>query len=237
MSMVCSATISALATGLVLANAEPVVIATDAPFPAYTFIDDQGTITGYERDVMDQVCARAALPCSWVDTTFENLIPGVMSGEYDVVLGGMAVTDERRGLVDFTTSYHSTDDTEWYIGRPGAPPPDAAMTAVQSGTVHHNLLRKTGRRHISFATEAEVMAALAEGSVDLAFGPFESRPDMDAVIGEKGYEYLYSDLLPDDGIAMAVCKGNADLLDSLNAALKAMLADGTLEDLENRWFY
>jgi polar amino acid transport system substrate-binding protein len=236
MSVVCSATISALATGLILANAEPVVIATDAPFPAYTYLDDQGTITGYERDVMDQICTRAALTCSWVDTTFENLIPGVMAGEFDVVLGGMAVTDERRGMVDFTTPYHTTDDTEWYIGRPGAPPPDVALTAVQSGTVQHDLLRKTGRRHLALTTEAEVLAALAAGTVDLAFGPFESRPDMEPLIAAQGYEYLYSDLLPDDGIAMAVCKGNANLLDSLNAALEAMHADGTLDAIETRWF-
>ncbi len=54
-----------------------------------------------------------------------------MSGEFDVVLGGMAVNDDRRRLVDFTQSYHGTEPDEWYIGRPGAPPPGKALTAVQ----------------------------------------------------------------------------------------------------------
>lgn len=235
--MVCSATISAVIAGLTLANAGPVVIATDAPFPAYTYVDDAGTITGYERDIMDQVCQRATLSCTWVDTTFDQLIPGVMAGEFDVVLGGMAVTDDRRRLVDFTEPYHTTDDTEWFIGRPGAPAPEQALTAVQSGTVHDTHLQKSGFRHLSFSTEAEVLRALAEGKVDLAFGPFESRNDIATIITAQGYDYLYSAELPDDGVAMAVCKGNADLLRSLNAALDAMRADGTLTDLENRWFY
>ena len=234
--MSCVGTISALVTGLTLANAEPVIVATDAPFPAYTYIDEAGTITGYERDVMDQVCARAALTCTWVDTTFQNLIPGVISGEYDVVLGGMAVTDERRQVVDFTDSYHTTDDTEWYVGRPGAPPPEVAMIAVQSGTVHHSLMRQLGYRFISFPTEAEVLDALASGAADLAFGPYESREDILVKIEAGGFDYLYSTLLADDGVAMAVCKGNTDLLDSLNAALEAMRVDGTLQDLEARWF-
>jgi polar amino acid transport system substrate-binding protein len=234
--MTCFAIISALASGLLLADAKPVVIGTDAPFPAYTYLDEAGTISGYERDVMDQVCARAALTCTWVDTDFENLIPGVVSGEFDVVLGGMAVTAERRLQVDFTTAYHTTDDTEWYIGRPGAPPPDQAMIAVQSGTVHHSRLRQNGYRYQSFPTEAEVIAALVNGTVDLAFGPFESRDDMAAEMAAQGFDYLYSDQLPDDGVAMAVCKGNADLLSSLNAALAAMKADGTLDTLEHRWF-
>jgi polar amino acid transport system substrate-binding protein len=43
-------------------------------------------------------------------------------------------------------------------------------------------------------------------------------------------------MIPDDGIAMAVCRGNTELLDSLNAALDAMRTDGTLAALEDRWF-
>jgi polar amino acid transport system substrate-binding protein len=234
--MVCAATISSVMAGLMLANAGTLVIGTDAPFPAYSYVDAAGTITGYERDIMDQVCARAVLSCAWVDTTFDQLIPGVMEGTFDVVVGGIAVTDDRRRLVDFTTPYHSTDDTEWYIGRPGAPAPDAAMIAVQSGTVHDAHLQKSGRRHLGYSSEAEVLAALASGKADLAFGPFENREDMAALIAREGFEYLYSEALPDDGVAMAVCKGNTDLLDSLNRALDAMRADGTLATIDSRWF-
>lgn len=233
--MSCAAVVSALVTGLTLASTQPVIVATDAPFPVYTYVDDAGIITGYERDLMDQVCARAALTCTWVDTTFDKLIPGVISGEFDVAIGGVAVTPERRKVVDFTTSYRTSDDTEWFIGRPGAPPPATAMTAVQAGTVHDQFLRKAGNRHISFSTEAEVLAALANGQADLAFGPFEGRTDIEAVIADKGYEYLYSASIPDEGVAMVVCKGS-DLLETLNSTLAAMRTDGTLDLLETRWF-
>ena len=234
--MSCFAATSALITGLTLASTQPVVIATDAPFPQYTFVDAAGTITGFERDVMDEVCSRAALSCSWVDTTFDQLIPGVIAGDYDVAIGGVAVTPERRALVDFTISYHGSDDTEWFIGRPGAPLPDAATNAVQAGTVHDGFLRNAGYRTLSFSTEAEVFAALERGEADLAFGPFEGRDDIAALIADKGYDYLYSEVIADEGVAMAVCKGS-DLLDSVNAALAAMQADGTLAALEARWFY
>jgi len=234
--MACIGTIAALATGLTLAATEPVVIGTDAPFPAYTYLDEAGVITGFERDVMDQICARSLMICTWELTTFDQLIPGVMAGDYDVVLGGMAVNEDRLRLVDFTESYHGTDPEEWYIGPPGAAAPAAALTAVQSGTVHEAHLRKLGLRYKSFSTEAEVLAALQSGAVDLALGPFQTRSDIEAFVAENGFEFLYSDLIPDDGVAMAVCKGNADLLDTLNAALDAMRADGTLQSLETRWF-
>ncbi len=234
--MACLGTIAALATGLTLAGADTVVIGTDAPFPAYTFVDEEGTITGFERDVMDQICGRALLICTWELAHFDQLIPGVMAGDYTVVLGGMAVTDERRLLVDFTQSYYGTDPEEWYLGHTGAPPPATALTAVQSGTVHEAHLRRLGLRFVSFVTEPEVLEALRSGSVDLALGPFETRPDIAKFVAANDLDFLYSDLIPDDGVAMAVCKGNIDLLDTLNAALDGMRADGTLATLESRWF-
>jgi ABC-type amino acid transport substrate-binding protein len=234
--MSCVGTIAGAVAGLVLASAGPVVVGTDAPFPAYTFLEPDGTVTGFERDVMDQVCARAALDCTWQLANFDELIPGVSDGRFDVVLGGIAVTDDRRRVVDFTQSYYSTDPEEWYVGRPGAPPPASALIAVQSGTVHEAHLRRLGLRHLSFATEPQVLAALSEGRVDLALGPFQTRSDLTDYFIGNGFDFLYSDLIPDDGVAMAVCKGNTDLLDSLNAALDAMRADGTLQTLETRWF-
>jgi len=234
--MSCFGTVAALATGLTLAAAEPVVIGTDAPFPSYTYLDAAGTITGFERDLMDEVCVRAVLDCSWTLANFDQLIPGVMAGEFDVVLGGMAVTEERRRLVDFTVTYHQTDPEEWYIGRPGAPGPAKALTAVQSGTVHEAHLRDHSYRYLSFATEPEVLEALRLGQAELALGPFQTRDDIADFAAQHGFEFLYSDLLLDDGVGMAVCQGNQALLGKLNAALTAMLADGTIAAIERRWF-
>jgi polar amino acid transport system substrate-binding protein len=234
--MPCLGTIAALAGGLMLASAETVVIGTDGPFPSYVLVDEAGTISGFERDVMDEVCLRAALVCDWELANFDQLIPGVMSGQFDIVLGGMAVTEARQKLVDFTTPYHGTDPEEWYIGRPGAPAPDLARIGVQSGTVHEAHLRGLGLAHVSFATEPEVLAALLAGQVDLALGPYQTRSDIGAFLIEHGFDYLYSEMIPDDGVAMAVCKGNDALLNALNLALADMRADGTLETYEIRWF-
>lgn len=234
--MPCLGPVAGVMAGLVLAASEPVVIATDAPFPAYTYVDDQGTITGFERDLMDEVCRRAVLDCRWSDVNFVQLIPGVMAGEFDVVLGGIAVTPERRDMVDFTAIYHTTDPYEWYIGRPGAPEPSAAMTAVQSGTMQESHLRHMGYRHLSFTTEPEVLEALQSGKADLALGPFETRQEIRDFAAENGFDFLYSEPIPDEGVAMAVCKGNDALLTTLNTALEGIRRDGTLASLENRWF-
>lgn len=222
--------------GHVLAAADPVVIGTDAPFPEYVDLAANGEVVGFERDVTDEVCTPAALACDWERANFDEPIPRVMHGRCDVVLGGMAVTGERRRLVDFTHVYCQTEPEDWYIGRLAAPPPARALIAVQSGTVQASHLRTPGHNHILFQTEAGVLSALAAGRVDLALGPFERRPEIADFTKANGLDFLSSELIPDDGVAMAVCKGNGDLLDSLNAALDAMHADGTLAARESRWF-
>lgn len=234
--MPCAGTIASLVAGLVLAASEPVVIGTEAPFPAYTYLAEDGTITGHDRDLMDDICARNLWRCEWQNVHFDELIPGVMSGRFDIAIGGIAVTPERQDLVDFTQVISTSDPEEWYLGPPDAPPPPQALIAVQSGTVHETHLRKLGYNITSFSTEAEVLQAVIDGRVDLALGPFGSRDEISDFAAGHGLQYLYSEIIPDDGIAMAVCKGNTQLLDSLNAALDAMRADGTLDDIESRWF-
>ena len=47
-----------------LAAGEPVTIATEGPFEPYIYVDSSGTITGFEKDIADEICLRAAFDCS-----------------------------------------------------------------------------------------------------------------------------------------------------------------------------
>ena len=233
--MVCGAVIATAVLSLTLAAAEPVTIGTEVPFPPYTYFDGDGQIIGLDRDIADEVCRRAALDCTLQVTRFDQLLPGVMTGTFDLVIAGIAVTPERMELVDFSQPYLLDDgEMSFYLGLPTAPPPDAARIAVQSGTIYESHLRDTARQFSSFPTEAEVLDALRSGAADLAFGAFNAASD-DAMIAEEGYEFLYPEPLPDLGTAMAVCKGNRDLLEMVNAALSEMIADGTLDEIADRW--
>jgi ABC-type amino acid transport substrate-binding protein len=228
--MACSGVIAAAGLALSLVSAGPVKFATEAPFPPYTLLNDAGEVYGFEREVADEVCARAHLTCSWQVVQFDQLLPGVMSGRFDVVLGGIAVTPDRMGLVDFTYAYNETTDFDTLYGFEGAPEPGAARVGVQSGTIQEGHARKRGWNAFSYATEADVIGALLAGKVDLAFGAYAEESD-----GSADILPLYEEEVPDMGTAMAVCRGNQALLTQLNAALDAMLKDGTIDEITARW--
>ncbi|GHC59708.1 substrate-binding periplasmic protein [Neogemmobacter tilapiae] len=233
--MACLAQLSALAMGMTLVNAETTVIGTEAPFPPYTFIAEDGQITGFDRAVGDEACLRAGLVCTWVNMRFDRLMPGVMSGDIDIAMGGIAKTAERMALVDFTMDYSFSDGLDNFVGRSGAPEPDQALIGVQAGTIQEQHLRKTGRNFISYGTEGDLLEALIAQKVDLAFGAFYAGTVSD-LFAENGIEWLYEEDAGENGIGMAVCKENKALLAQLNKALKSMQDDGTIDALSDEWF-
>lgn len=228
--MACTGAIAAAGFALTLAAGEPVVFATEAPFAPYTTLDAAGAIGGFERAVGDEVCARAHLTCVWQNVQFDRLIPGVMSGEFDVILGGLAVTPERMRLVEFTLAYNESSDIDKLYGREGAPAPDQARVAVQSGTIQHGHARDRGWDVLPFGTPGEVVGAVAAGKADLAFGAFEAE-----AAAAPDILPIYEEEVPDMGTAMAVCRGNTALLTQLNTALGAMIEDGTIDEITARW--
>jgi polar amino acid transport system substrate-binding protein len=232
--MGCVGAIAGMTSALVLAASDPVVIGTSVPHPPYGNLDAQGNIVGFDRDVGDEVCRRAALRCNWVSVRFDLLLPGVASGEFDIAMAGIAVTPARVQIVSFTVPYDIGGDVADFIGRPDAPLPDQARIGVQAGTIHEGHLRATGRTFRSFGTPQEVLGALRTGDVDLAFGIFGA-DQMAALYAAAGIGVQSSERVEHSGTAMAVCRGNDALLHQLDAALRGMLSDGTIDKIAGHW--
>ena len=99
-----------LATALVsfsgAAFAQDVVrLGTEGAYPPYNFVNDAGEVDGFERKFGDELCKRAALTCEWTTNEWDSIIPNLQSGNYDVIIAGMSITDEREEIVDFTQAY------------------------------------------------------------------------------------------------------------------------------------
>jgi polar amino acid transport system substrate-binding protein len=222
-------------SGAALAQ-DVVRVGTEGDYPPFNFIDETGEVAGLERDMMDEICSREGLVCEWQVAKFDELMPGVASGRFDVIVAGISVTEERRALVDFTKSYVHDDSESWYLGWPDAPAPADALIAVQSGTVYEEHVRNAGYDYISLVSDNLVLQALLTARAELALGAFVITDDMGIILTANEIDYLYSETIPDDGIAMAVRRGNTELLDRLNAGFTAISADGTYEEIQSRWF-
>ena len=95
-----AAAVLALSTGL--AAAQTVRMGTEGAYPPYSFINDAGEVDGFERELGDELCTRAGLTCEWVTTDWDSIIPNLQSGNYDTIIAGMSITEEREKVLDFT---------------------------------------------------------------------------------------------------------------------------------------
>lgn len=88
----------------VAADAETLVMATNAEFPPYEYYDGE-TIVGIDAEVAAAIADKLGMKLEISDMDFDAIIPAVQSGKADMGMAGMTVTDERLLEVDFTVSY------------------------------------------------------------------------------------------------------------------------------------
>ena len=93
--LIAAAAFAALVGG---ANAQQVRIATEGAYAPWNFIDDAGNLAGFEIDLGNELCKRAALDCVWIQNAWDTMIPNLIAGNYDAIMAGMSITDERKEI-------------------------------------------------------------------------------------------------------------------------------------------
>ena len=225
---------TALATLASTAFAQDVVrMGTEGAYPPYNFIGDDGEITGFERVLGDELCARANLTCEWVLNDWDSIIPNLTSGNYDTIIAGMSITDERDEVIDFTQPY-IPPASSLFLGMMDDIDLDGAVIAAQTNTIQAGYIAAdTGATLLEFATPDETVAAVRNGEADAVFadGDFllpiaAEDPELDIIL----------DPVPlGGGVGMGLRDGDA-LIAQFDAAITSMKEDGTLNELIVEWF-
>lgn len=139
---------------------------TEGAYPPYNFINDSGEVDGFERELGDELCARAELTCEWVTNEWDSIIPNLVSGNYDTIIAGMSITDERDEVIDFTQNYTQPDPSS-YLALDGADVDfDGGVIAAQANTIQAAFIASSGATLVEFATPDETIAAVRNGEAD-----------------------------------------------------------------------
>ena len=101
------------------AFAETVRLGTEGAYEPWNFVNDSGKLDGFEIELGNELCKRASLSCEWVKNDWDSIIPNLKSGNYDAIIAGMSITEERQKAIDFTEEYYPADPSS-YVGLAGA---------------------------------------------------------------------------------------------------------------------
>ena len=232
-NLILSTTAVALIGGMAMADGHSVVrLGTEGAYAPYNFINDDGEIDGFERVLGDELCVRAELTCEWVTNEWDSIIPNLVSGNYDVILAGMSITEERDEVIDFSEAYTQPDPSAYLVMSDDVDLENGVI-AAQTGTIQAAFIAATGATLLEFATPDETVAAVKAGEVDavLADKAFLA-PIADA---DGDVSLLAQEELIGGGVGLGLRESDGELREKLNVAIASMKADGSLNALIAEW--
>ena len=227
-----------------MAMAETLKMGTNAAFPPYEFYDDEtGEIVGIDAEVAAVICEKLGYELEIVDMDFDAIIPAVTTGKIDFGMAGMTVTEERLNSVDFTTSYAT--------GIQSVIVPEGSAIAsvddlfaeganykigVQQGTTGDLYatwdIEDMGLGSVErFKTGTDAVLALTSGKVDCVI--IDNEPAKNYVAANEGLTILDTEYAVEE-YAIALAK-DSELTEKINAALEALIADGTVKAIIDKY--
>ncbi|WP_108398388.1 transporter substrate-binding domain-containing protein [Devosia submarina] len=237
------------AQGLPDLGGREIVAVTENAYVPLNFADPAtGEGVGLEYDLFNEIAKRLNASVRWELSSWDVMIQSVRDGQFDVGMDGITINDERKGLVDFSDSYLTSqqlmlvraDESRFADAESFAANSDL-LVGAQAGTTNfyvavYNVLDgdEANPRIKLFETFGASVQALQSGDVDTvlmdqtsANGYIGSNPGAFKVVGEPlGTEEFGFIFTP-----------GSDLVEPVNAALAAIKADGTMDALEEKWFY
>lgn len=224
--------VAALALTAGLATAQTVRLGTEGAYPPYNFINDKGEVDGFERELGDELCKRAQLTCEWVTNEWDSIIPNLVSGNYDVIIAGMSITEERDKVIDFTQEY-IPPAASLYVGLS----PDAnikGVVAAQTATIQAAHVAESGATLLEFPTPDETIAAVRNGEADVVLADKDFL--MPAVKESNGELVVVDQVQLGGGVGMGLRESDTELKAKFDAAITSMKQDGSLNALIKKWF-
>jgi len=216
------------------AMADVVRMGTEGAYPPYNYIDDNGEVAGFERELGDELCARSGLTCEWVTNDWDSIIPNLVSGNYDTIIAGMSITAERDEVIDFTQDYYPPTASV-YVAASADVDLTGGVISAQTATIQAAYIAESGATLLEFATADETIAAVQNGEVDAVFADYDFLlPVVEASGG--ALMFVGEDVALGGGVGMGLRESDSELRDKFNAAIDSMKADGTLNALLAKWF-
>ena len=219
------------------------VMATNAAFPPYEFLENN-EIVGIDAEIAGAIAEKLGLELVIDDMEFDSIIEAVKSGKADMGLAGMTVTPEREEVVNFTVSY-ATGVQVVIVTE------DSAITSVDDlfaeGASHIIGVQRntTGDLYSTWDLEdaglatieryskgADAVQALLTGKVDCVV--IDNEPAKAFVAANEGLKILDTEYVLEN-YAAAMSKDNEELYNAVNKALEELIADGTIQAIIDKY--
>lgn len=208
-------------------------------YPPFNFLNQDGELIGFDIDIANAIAEKMGVEAKPITTEWDGIIAGLTGKRFDMIIGSMAITEQRLEKVNFTNPYYY-DGAQFFAktgsGLTSIEDLQEGKVGVVTGTTFHDALNQMDNITdiLQFQSDVENFMSVEQGRADgLVTGKFVGlqAPEKYDVDIEPVGGLLY----PED-IGIAIRKDDTKLLEEVNNALQAIIDDGTYEKISNKWF-
>lgn len=223
------------------ANANVLKVATEAGFMPFEFVDEKtNELAGFDMDLIRALGEEMNMQVQISNVAWDGLFPGLLNRQFDVVIAGVTITEERAQTVGFSDPYFESVLT--LVVRNDSPIQDLSDLAGKTAAVQ---ISTTGDfvaediegigRIARFNTVSDAVQAVANRSADAAILDL---PVAEAYLASNPNAPLEHLGAVDDSeyFGIVTRQQETELIDDINAALATLKANGTYDEIYNKWF-
>ena len=220
-------------------SAKVYVFATDATWPPLEYIDESGNLTGFEVELVPMIGEKVGVKMEAKNIPWDTIFAGLANGQYDGVASGVSVTEDRKKTMDFSTPILQAGQV--MIVRndskvKGAEDMKGLRVGVQIGTTGDLVLDDYDVTRKQYDDIGLAIQDMLNGNLDACV--CDSLIASDYVLANENYKNrlkVAGEPFTEEDIAIAVKKGNSELLGLVNKGLEMMKADGSYDALKAKW--
>lgn len=234
-----------LALGVVatlgMVNAETLRIGTEGAYPPWNYIDENtGKLAGYEIDLGNAICEKIKYECKFVQNDWDSIIPNLIAGNYDIIMAGMSVTDEREKTISFSDIYRHPDPSRFAAAVGSDYDFDnlkGVRIGVQTATMQADYLEENlseGNTIVTYKIADQSIADLVAGNIDILFANSNYLDPIIATMDD--YQAVGPDVNLGRGTAGGMRQSDEALRAVINDALAELKAEGIVDELIVEYF-
>ncbi len=217
------------------ASNQKLVVATNAEFPPYEYYDgDQ--VVGIDIEICRAIGEDLGMEVEIEDMAFDSIIAAVSSGKADIGIAGLTITEDRLKNINFSNPY--TNAAQVIVVKEGstvASPDDLSgkTVGVQLGTTSDIYSEDIDDATVErYSKSSEAIQALVQDKVDAVM--LDRQPAIVFVSQNAGLKIVDEEFTVED-YAIAIAKGNTELLDKINGSLEKLQSSGKLQEIIDKY--
>jgi lysine/arginine/ornithine transport system substrate-binding protein len=221
----------------------------ESQYPPFESRNAQGELEGFDIELGKAICQSGNFKCSWVESSFDALIPALQAKKFDAINSAMNITEARAKSIDFTKPIYRIPTMLVAKEGQGLLPTAESLKGKNIGVLQGSIQETYAKKHwepqgvtvTSYQDQNQVYNDMIAGRLDgtLVMSAAGQSGFLDKPQG-KGFAFVgkpvEDDTILGSGIGFGLRKGDAKLKQELDAAITKVQTDGTVTKLAAKFF-